>query len=119
MNLYKDIFKRGSTAFQIGAQAYNVLNHVNFGPPGNNASNLSTLGVISSDIGPPTSPYGSASLHRWSLAACWWCRGASFSDGIVKPLPMEMIARNDNQCGQQTDDSLTLCKVGELSSFLV
>ena len=60
VNLYKDIFKRGSTAFQIGAQAYNVLNHVNFGPPGNNASNLSTLGVISSDIGPPTSPYGSS-----------------------------------------------------------
>ena len=60
VNLYKDIFKKGSTAFQIGAQAYNVLNHVNFGPPGNNASNLSTLGVISSDIGPPTSPYGSS-----------------------------------------------------------
>ena len=60
VNLYKDIFKKGSTAFQIGAQAYNVLNHVNFGPPGNNASNPSTLGVISSDIGPPTSPYGSS-----------------------------------------------------------
>jgi hypothetical protein len=60
VNLYKDIFKKGSTAFQVGAQAYNVLNHVNFGPPGNDASNLSTLGVISSDIGPPTSPYGSS-----------------------------------------------------------
>ncbi len=60
VNLYKDIFKKGSTAFQIGAQAYNVLNHVNFGPPGNDASNPSTLGVISSDIGPPTSPYGSS-----------------------------------------------------------
>jgi DNA-binding transcriptional MerR regulator len=30
---------------------------------------------------------------------------------------MEMIAMNDNQCGQQTDDSLTLCKVGELSQL--
>ena len=60
VNLYKDIFKKGSTAFQVGAQAYNVLNHVNFGPPGNDASNPSTLGVISSDIGPPTSPYGSS-----------------------------------------------------------
>ncbi len=60
VNLYKDIFKKGSTTFQVGAQAYNVLNHVNFGPPGNDASNPSTLGVISSDIGPPTSPYGSS-----------------------------------------------------------
>lgn len=60
VNLYKDLFKKGDLAFQIGAQAYNVLNRVNFGPPGNNASNPSTLGVISSDIGPPTSPYGSS-----------------------------------------------------------
>jgi hypothetical protein len=60
VNLFKDVFKKGSMAFQVGAQAYNVLNHVNFGPPGNNASNPSTLGVISSDIGPPTSPYGSS-----------------------------------------------------------
>ena len=60
VSLFKDLFKKGSMAFQVGAQAYNVLNHVNFGPPGNNASNPSTLGVISSDIGPPTSPYGSS-----------------------------------------------------------
>jgi hypothetical protein len=60
INLYKDVFKRESVIFQVGAQGYNVLNHVNFGLPGNNASSLNTLGIISTDIGPPTSPYGSS-----------------------------------------------------------
>jgi hypothetical protein len=59
LNLYKDVYKHESMAFQIGAQAYNALNHVNFAAPANNASNLSTLGRISSDINQPTSPYGS------------------------------------------------------------
>lgn len=60
VNLYKDIFKKGSVAFQVGAQAYNVLNHVNFAQPNGNASNLSALGQISGDINAPTSPYGSS-----------------------------------------------------------
>ncbi len=60
MTLLKDIYKRGDVAFQIGAQGYNVLNHVNFGQPGNNASSLNTLGRIASDINAPTSPYGSS-----------------------------------------------------------
>jgi hypothetical protein len=60
VNLYKDVYKRESMTFQIGAQAYNTLNHVNFGVPANNASNLSTLGQISTDINAPTSPYGSS-----------------------------------------------------------
>ncbi len=59
VNLYKDLFKKGDFAFQVGAQAYNVLNHVNFGTPSGNASSQ-TLGKISSDVGPPTSPYGSS-----------------------------------------------------------
>jgi hypothetical protein len=58
--LFKDVFKRESVAFQVGAQAYNVFNHVNFAQPNNNASNLSTLGQISGDINAPTSPYGSS-----------------------------------------------------------
>jgi hypothetical protein len=58
--LLKDVYKRESLVFQIGAQAYNVLNHVNFGQPGNNASSPNTLGRISSDINQPTSPYGSS-----------------------------------------------------------
>jgi hypothetical protein len=60
LNLYKDVFKKESVVFQVGAQGYNVLNHVNFGLPGNDASSLNTLGIISTDIGPPTSPYGSS-----------------------------------------------------------
>ena len=59
LNLYKDVYKHESMAFQIGAQAYNAFNHVNFAAPQNNASNLSTLGRINSDINQPTSPYGS------------------------------------------------------------
>ncbi len=58
--LFKDLFKKESFAFQIGAQAYNVFNHVNFAQPNNNASSLSTLGQISGDINAPTSPYGSS-----------------------------------------------------------
>jgi Carboxypeptidase regulatory-like domain len=60
LNLYKDVFKRESVTFQIGAQAYNALNHVNFASPQSNASNLSTLGRIASDVNAPTSPYGSS-----------------------------------------------------------
>src|SRR3984885_12508914 len=58
--LFKDVYKRESLAFQVGAQAYNVLNHVNFAQPNNLASNLSTLGQITGDINAPTSPYGSS-----------------------------------------------------------
>jgi hypothetical protein len=59
-NLYKNIFKKESVTFQVGAQAYNLLNHVNFAQPANNASSPSTLGRISTDINAPTSPYGSS-----------------------------------------------------------
>ncbi len=59
VNLYKDIYKKKDFAFQVGAQAYNVLNHVNFQQPNNNASNPSSLGHIFTDISAPTSPYGS------------------------------------------------------------
>ncbi len=58
--LFKDVFRKESVTFQLGAQAYNVLNHVNFAQPNNDASNLSTLGQISGDINAPTSPYGSS-----------------------------------------------------------
>ena len=46
LNLYKDVYKHESMTFQIGAQAYNALNHVNFAAPQINASNLSTLGAF-------------------------------------------------------------------------
>ena len=58
--LFKDVYKRESLAFQIGAQAYNTFNHVNFAQPNNNASDPKSLGQISGDINAPTSPYGSS-----------------------------------------------------------
>jgi hypothetical protein len=59
LSAYKNIVQMSAIQFQIGAQAYNVMNHPNFGQPGNNASQAGSLGVISSDISAPTSPYGS------------------------------------------------------------
>jgi hypothetical protein len=59
LSVYKDVLRMSAAQFQLGVQAYNVLNHVNFGFPQSNASNLATLGKIQSDISPPTSPYGS------------------------------------------------------------
>jgi hypothetical protein len=58
LSMYKNLIRKETLQFQLGAQAYNVLNHVNFGQPGNNASNPGSLGVISTDITAPTSPYG-------------------------------------------------------------
>ncbi|HTW48255.1 MAG TPA: carboxypeptidase regulatory-like domain-containing protein [Acidobacteriaceae bacterium] len=46
-----------SGLFQIGAQAYNVLNHTNFAQPDFNDSD-STFGVIQGDVSTPTSVFG-------------------------------------------------------------
>lgn len=71
LTLYKNLFQKGSTQFQIGAQAYNVLNHPNFGLPSSNASTGGvaqggSLGVISTAVGAPTSPYGSGLISAVS-----------------------------------------------------
>jgi hypothetical protein len=58
ISLLKRIVKRESMAFSLGANAYNVFNHVNFAPPNGNIG-LSNFGTISSAVAPPTSPYGS------------------------------------------------------------
>jgi hypothetical protein len=42
---------------QLGAQAYNVLNHTNFGQPTFDASNPA-FGLIQSDVSTPTSVFG-------------------------------------------------------------
>ncbi|MGA3008833.1 MAG: carboxypeptidase-like regulatory domain-containing protein [Terracidiphilus sp.] len=55
--LNKQVMKRGTAAFEIGAQFYNLLNHANFLAPG--VGNTSAFGTISTVQGPPTSPYGS------------------------------------------------------------
>ncbi len=60
LSLYKNLFQKGSTQFKVGAQAFNLFNHPNFAAPQNDASLAGqTLGIISSDVVAPTSPYGS------------------------------------------------------------
>ena len=44
--------------FLIGANAYNILNHVNFANPVANLNAGSALGTIQATVTPPTSPYG-------------------------------------------------------------
>lgn len=52
-------FKLGEhREFQIGANAYNVLNHPNFANPVANTSNPSQFGTIISTVTPATTPYG-------------------------------------------------------------
>ncbi|MGA2218300.1 MAG: hypothetical protein ABSG51_09465, partial [Terracidiphilus sp.] len=58
ISLLKHIVKGERYAFSLGANAYNVFNHVNFAPPNGNIG-LSNFGTISSAVAPPTSPYGS------------------------------------------------------------
>ena len=59
MSLYKNLFQRGTMQFKVGAQAFNIFNHTNFGAPQNDASLAGQgFGVINSDVVAPTSPYG-------------------------------------------------------------
>jgi hypothetical protein len=44
---------------QLGANAYNVLNHPNFQIPGNDTNFGTAFGAITSTVSPPTTPYGS------------------------------------------------------------
>jgi len=56
--LTKKFFVKEKYAFELGAQAYNTLNHPNFSNPTASITSGS-LGTTSGDIGPTTSPYGS------------------------------------------------------------
>jgi hypothetical protein len=42
----------------LGANAYNILNHVNFANPISNLASSSNFGMITLAVQPPTSPYG-------------------------------------------------------------
>jgi hypothetical protein len=55
--LAKTIPVTTSTYFQLGAQAYNLLNHSNFTVPGSNVT-TGSIGKITSDVSVPTSIYG-------------------------------------------------------------
>jgi hypothetical protein len=56
--LTKQIIKAEGFTFTLGAQAYNLFNHPNFGNPGGTLGD-SSFGIISNTQAPPTSPYGS------------------------------------------------------------
>ena len=56
--MYKNLYKSDKAQFKVGTQAFNALNHSNFGARQNDVS-LSNLGQINSDVVAPTSPYGS------------------------------------------------------------
>jgi len=57
--LSKKFFIKEKYAFEIGAQAYNTLNHPNFSNPSASITGGAALGVTGGDVGPTTSPYGS------------------------------------------------------------
>jgi len=59
ISLYKNFNITERMRFQLGASAYNSMNHPNFQNPGADVSDPSTFGLISSTAIPPTSAYGS------------------------------------------------------------
>jgi hypothetical protein len=56
-SLYKTIAIHERAKFILGASAFNVLNHPNFGSPAGNVA-VGGLGLISNTVTPPTSAYG-------------------------------------------------------------
>jgi hypothetical protein len=56
--LYKTFSLWSETSqLKIGTQAYNLFNHPNFAPPGDNVA-VGGFGTITSTVSAPTSPYG-------------------------------------------------------------
>ena len=60
LSVMKTLYKHEAINFEIGANAYNVFNHTNFGQPNSTVTaNMSNFGLIQNTLAPPTSPYGS------------------------------------------------------------
>ena len=57
-SVQKRIFQVEKVGFSLGANMFNVFNHPNFASPGGDVAGGS-LGVITSTVAPPSSPYGS------------------------------------------------------------
>jgi hypothetical protein len=57
-SLYKTIALGERAKFMIGASAFNLMNHPNFASPSANVA-VGGLGLISSTVAAPASPYGS------------------------------------------------------------
>jgi hypothetical protein len=58
ISLRKDFRLTERFVFQVGANAFNILNHPNFASPLGNLAFGSALGQIVSTVSPPTTPYG-------------------------------------------------------------
>ena len=58
LSVLKKVVKTEGMTLEIGANAYNLFNHVNFASPVTDVS-LPSFGQIQSAVAPPTSPYGS------------------------------------------------------------
>jgi len=58
LSLLNKVVKTEGMTLEIGANAYNAFNHVNFAPPVSDVSS-GAFGLILSAEAPPTSPYGS------------------------------------------------------------
>jgi hypothetical protein len=56
--LGKEIAVSERARFEIGADAYNLLNHPNFGLPNADVNKGQTLGTVTTDVSVPTSIYG-------------------------------------------------------------
>jgi len=56
--LSKEIQVTEHSRFELGADAYNLFNHVNFGVPVSDVNKGSSFGTITSDVSVPTSIYG-------------------------------------------------------------
>jgi hypothetical protein len=57
MSILRTFRIREGVMFKAGVQAYNILNHPNFGLPDSGYGD-STFGLITAMAGTPTSPYG-------------------------------------------------------------
>lgn len=57
--IFKNFTVKERLRFQIGASAYNLMNHPNFQNPNANIANPSSFGTIGATAIPPTSAYGS------------------------------------------------------------
>jgi Carboxypeptidase regulatory-like domain len=57
--LTKKFYIKERYNLELGAQAYNVLNHPNFTNPNASVTSGSTMGTTGGNVAPPTSPYGS------------------------------------------------------------
>jgi hypothetical protein len=53
MSLAKRFKAGGARYLEVRAEAFNILNHPNFGPPGRDINTPNTFGIFTSTVGSP------------------------------------------------------------------